>query len=249
MCHWCKFVNSLLLVVMVYGSAKRYAADFLSLFYPRLCNGCKRALIQDEECLCSFCRYELPFTKIHNDRENSMSQVFWGRVDIETATALFYFQKGGKVQNLIHQFKYRGKTEIGIYLGKLLGRQLKNHPVWEPVDVIVPVPLHEKKQFKRGFNQSEVFGRGIRETFGRPMITDNLVRISRTGTQTRKARFKRWENVETVFSIKTPDTFRGKNVLLIDDVITTGSTLEACAQKLKAVKGVKVWLATIAMSV
>ncbi len=228
---------------------KVYASDFLSLFYPRLCNGCKKALIQDEECLCSFCRYELPQTNFHKERENPMSQVFWGRVDIETATALFYFQKGGKVQNIVHQFKYKGKTEVGIYLGKILGRQLKSHPVWEPIDVIVPVPLHEKKQYKRGFNQSEVFGRGISTLFNRPVETNNLQRITRTDTQTRKGRFKRWENVETVFQVKKPDSFRGRNILLIDDVVTTGSTLEACARKLKDIKGVRVWVATIAITV
>lgn len=235
--------------MMVFGKIKTCTSDFLSLFYPRLCNGCKRALIQDEECLCSFCRFGLPFTRFHNDRENAMTRVFWGRVDIETATALFYFQKGGTVQHLIHNFKYKGKTEIGIYLGRMLGRQLKEHPLWEPIDEIVPVPLHENKQHKRGFNQSEVFGRGIRESFGKPLHPNNLVRVTKTETQTRKSRFKRWENVETVFRVNNPEAFRGKNILLTDDVITTGSTLEACAQQLKAIKGVRVWVATIAMSV
>ncbi|MFW5687505.1 MAG: ComF family protein [Bacteroidota bacterium] len=178
-----------------------------------------------------------------------MSQIFWGRVDIETAAALLYFQKGSKVQNLIHRFKYKGKREIGIYLGQILGHRLRDHPVWQPVDIIVPVPLHQKKQQKRGYNQSEVFGRGISSSFKKPVVINNLVRIIRTDTQTRKTRFKRWENVETVFHVKDPDSFRGANILLIDDVVTTGSTLEACAQKLKEIKGVRVWVATIAMSV
>jgi ComF family protein len=228
---------------------KLYILGFFSLFYPRLCNSCRKALIQDEECICSFCRFELPHTSLHKERENKMSQIFWGRVTIETATSLFYFQKGGKVQTLIHQFKYKGKIDIGFYLGKLLGSQLKDHPLWEPIDLIVPVPLHDKKQHKRGFNQSEIFGKGIGTTFQRPVQTGNLVRITKTDSQTRKSRFRRWENVETVFHIKNPDAFRGKNILLIDDVVTTGSTLEACANKLLQIKGVKVWMATIAMSV
>jgi len=226
-----------------------YVGDFLSLFYPRLCNGCRKALIKDEECLCTYCRFELPQTDFYDDRENPVSKIFWGRADIEIATSLFYFQKGGKVQSLIHQFKYKRKTEIGIYLGKMLGRQLKDHPVWEPIDVIVPVPLHAKKQYKRGFNQSEVFGRGIGSVFGRPVSVNNLARISKTDTQTRKSRFRRWENVETVFHVNKPEEFRGKHILLIDDVVTTGSTLEACAQKLKEIKGVRVWIATIAFTV
>lgn len=178
-----------------------------------------------------------------------MTQVFWGRIDIETATALFYFQKGGKIQHLIHQFKYKGKTDVGIYLGRMLGRQLKDHPLWEPIDMIVPVPLHERKKHARGYNQSEVFGMGLTSTFKRPMVVNNLVRVTKTDSQTRKSRFRRWENVESVFEVKNPEAFRGKNILLIDDVVTTGSTLEACAGKLLQIKGVRVWLATIAMSV
>jgi ComF family protein len=230
-------------------TVKMYISGFFSLFYPRLCYSCRKALIQQEECICSFCRFELPHTQLHKERENNMTKIFWGRVRIETGTALFYFQKGGKIQTLIHQFKYKGKTDIGFYLGKMLGSQLKENPMWEPVDIIVPVPLHEKKQYKRGFNQSEIFGRGIGSIFKRPLITGNLLRITKTDSQTRKSRFRRWENVETVFHVKNPDDFRGKNILLIDDVVTTGSTLEACAIKLLQIKGVKVWMATIAMSV
>ena len=223
--------------------------DFLALFYPRLCHSCRKALIYGEDCICSYCLYDLPLTQLHKERENPVSRIFWGRVDVETATSLFYFQKGGKVQNLIHQFKYRGKTEIGIYLGNMLGNQLGNHPIWDPVDMIVPVPLHAQKKHKRGFNQSEIFGRGINQAFQRQLVVNNLVRVANTSTQTRKARFKRWENVETVFMVRKPEQLRGRNILLVDDVVTTGSTLEACAQKLKEIKGVKVWVATIAMSV
>lgn len=230
-------------------TAGKYINDFMGLFYPRLCNGCRRALLHDEECICSFCRFELPETNLHKQRENSVSRVFWGRADIETATSLFYFQKGSKVQNLIHQFKYKGRTEVGDYMGRRLGNQLKNEPLWEAIDLVVPVPLHPVKQHKRGFNQSEVFARGISETFKKQMDVNNLVRITKTDTQTRKNRFNRWENVESVFFVSKPERLRGRNILLVDDVITTGSTLEACTQKLKAVKGVRVWIASIAITV
>jgi ComF family protein len=229
-------------------SFKTYLFDFFSLIYPRLCQACNKALIDQEECICSFCRFELPFTNLYKERENPLSKIFWGRVDIETATALFYFQKGGKIQSLVHGFKYKGKTATGEYFGRILGAQLKAYPLWEPIDVIVPVPLHKKKQNLRGYNQSEVFGRGISQTFNRPLIINNLVRITRTDTQTRKSRFRRWENVESVFHVNNPEFFRGKNILLIDDVVTTGSTLEACAQKLKEIRGTKVWISTIAMA-
>jgi ComF family protein len=229
-------------------SFKTLFADFFSLFYPRLCQACHRALISREECICSFCLFDLPLTNLYKERENPLSKIFWGRVDMETATALFYFQKGGKIQTLVHQFKYKGKTEIGEYFGMMLGSQLLGHPVWEPIDVIVPVPLHQKKQNLRGYNQSEVFGEGISKSFRRPLVTGNLVRITKTDTQTRKTRFRRWENVESVFHVNNPEFFKGKNILLVDDVVTTGSTLEACTQKLKEIKGVKVWVATIAMA-
>ncbi len=229
--------------------AAEYFYGFVSLLYPRVCNACRRALIREEECLCSWCRFELPQTNLHLYRENAMSRTFWGRVDIETATSLYYFQKGGKVQSLIHQFKYKGKTDIGNYLGKVLGRQLCNQPLWEPIDAIVPVPLHRKKQHLRGYNQSEIFGQGISKEFRRPLLTGNLVRITKTDTQTRKSRFNRWTNVETVFHVNNPEAYRGRNILLIDDVITTGSTLESCIRLLKEIPGTRVWVATIAMAI
>jgi ComF family protein len=225
-----------------------FTADFLSLFYPRLCYACQKALVGNEECICSFCHFHLPQTHLHKERENSVTRILWGRVEVETATSLFYFQKGGKVQKLIHQFKYKGKRDIGLFLGKLLGHQLRESPLWEPVDVIVPVPMHPKKQYKRGFNQSEIFARGIGETLKRPLLTNKLVKVDKTDTQTRKTRFRRWENVEGVFHVNDPDAFRSKNILLVDDVITTGSTLEACASKLAGIKGTRLWIATIAVT-
>lgn len=226
-----------------------WLADFFALFYPRLCYACQKALVQQEECICSFCNFHLPRTHMYKERENSLSRVFWGRADIETATALFYFQKGGRVQKLIHQFKYRGKKDVGMYLGRMLGSELNGSELWQPVDMIMPVPMHARKQHERGFNQSEVIARGIAETFHRPLELSNLVKTEKTETQTRKTRFRRWENVETVFSIVKPERLRSKNILLVDDVITTGSTLEACTQKIKEIPGTRVWLVSLAMTV
>ncbi|MFO7978245.1 MAG: phosphoribosyltransferase family protein [Bacteroidales bacterium] len=219
----------------------------LALFYPRLCNACGKSLLSGEECICTFCQFHLPQTHLHEHQGNKFNQIFWGRVSIETATALYYYQKGSKVQHLIHQLKYRGKKEIGHYLGTTLGHALKQAAAFREVDLIIPVPLHAARQRQRGFNQSEVFGQGIAHAMNIPLVTDALIRAAATATQTRKTRFRRWQNVETVFQVTRPDLLKNKNLLLVDDVVTTGATLEASATKLLEVPGVKVWIATIAM--
>lgn len=226
-----------------------YFFDLFSLFYPRLCYTCNKALITDEECICSFCSFQLPRTDLHKERENNLTRIFWGRVDIETATALFYFQKGGKVQKLMHQLKYKGKKDVGNYLGRMLGSRIKENPLWDPIDIIVPVPMHPKKQHKRGYNQSEIIAEGVSQVLQKPLVVHKLIKAEKTDTQTRKTRFRRWENVETVFQVRDPEVFRSKNILLIDDVITTGSTLESCAQKLKDIKGTRIWMASLAMTI
>jgi ComF family protein len=252
----CKFILflSIMLVFQQIKSDKMqkpaaYVHDFFSLFYPRLCNACRRSLIKDEECICTMCHFHLPRTDFFIEKENNFSQIFWGRLPIETATALFYFQKKGKVQNLIHQLKYKGKSEIGIYLGKMLGNQLSRSIYYDPVDLIIPVPLHPAKQHKRGYNQSELIARGVSQGLNLPLSTGNLVRVTKTETQTRKSKFRRWQNVETVFQINDPKKLQNKNILLIDDVVTTGSTLEACGQKLLEIQGVKLWIATLAIAI
>ncbi len=219
----------------------------LALFYPRLCNACGESLLSGEECICTFCQFHLPRTHLHEHQGNKFSQIFWGRVSIETATALYYYQKGGKVQHLIHQLKYRGRKEIGRYLGKALGYDLKQAAPFARLDLVIPVPLHAARQRQRGFNQSEVFGQGIAQAMNLPLVNDALIRATATATQTRKTRFRRWQNVETVFQVVKPELLENKNLLLVDDVVTTGSTLEACATQLLKVPGVKVWIATIAM--
>ena len=222
--------------------------DFFSLIYPRTCNACGKSLITGEECICTFCRFHLPKTRMHLEKDNKFSQIFWGRIPIETGTALFYFQKGSKVQELIHRFKYKGRKEIGHFLGRMLGDELRTSSFYEEIDLIIPVPLHPEKIRKRGFNQSEVIAGGIAESMGIPHSSKALIRSVATQTQTRKTRFRRWENVESVFETPYPKLLENKNLLLVDDVVTTGSTLEACAQKLLAVEGTRVWLVTLAIT-
>jgi ComF family protein len=225
-----------------------YLHDFFSLFFPRTCHACGETLISGETYICTFCQFHLPFTRFSKEKENKLTEIFWGRAPIETGAPLFYFQKGGKVQHLIHRFKYKGFREIGHFLGVLHGNDLRESPCYQGLNMVVPVPLHPAKVRKRGFNQSEIFGRGLAESLNIPLVTNGLLRIIPTSTQTRKTRFRRWENVESVFHIPDPKMFENKNILLVDDVVTTGSTLEACAHKLMEIDGTKVWLATIAIT-
>jgi ComF family protein len=175
-----------------------------------------------------------------------VARQFWGRIDARMVYVLLYFSKGGKVQNLMHRFKYRNMPGIGNKLGSIAGRQLTAGQLPEPIDVIVPVPLHPKKLRQRGYNQSARFAQGLSDQLGIPVDTDSLVRIKHTDTQTKRSRFSRYENMREVFSVIDPEKFKGRHVLLVDDIITTGATLEACGIELLKIEGVKLSLAAIA---
>jgi ComF family protein len=220
--------------------------DFLAMIFPKVCYACGKSLFKKEECICLYCLYHLPKTNFHLHHDNPVIKLFWGRVNIFSAAALFSFSKGGKVQHLIHQLKYKGKKEIGISLGKFYGNELKQSPLFAPAEVVVPVPLHPKKLKKRGYNQSEMFAQGIAEAMKINIPKEALIRTRASETQTKKSRFARWKNVEEIFSVTVPDALKGKHVLLVDDVVTTGSTLEACAEKILRVPGTKVSIATLA---
>lgn len=222
--------------------------DFISFFYPNTCFACGNSLFKHEKILCTHCLHNLPKTNYHMHPGNPLDKVFWGRVKIEQATALYYFSKGGKVQHLIHQLKYRGKKEIGVYLGKLLGNELKEIPSFHEISAVVPVPLHPRKQRKRGYNQSEQFAIGLAEAMGIKLETKSFIRKVATETQTKKSRFARWENVKEIFSVTDPAKLEGRHLLLVDDVVTTGATIESCANVLLALPGVKLSIASIAFA-
>ncbi|HSV88759.1 MAG TPA: hypothetical protein VLH61_08965 [Bacteroidales bacterium] len=227
---------------------QNFLNDFVALFFPRTCNACGEVLIRVESYICQFCFLRLPFARLTGESENSVTEIFWGRVPIETGTVLFFFEKGGKVQELIHNFKYRGFKEVGWYLGKLLGTELRDSLNYKGIQLVVPVPLHPLKLRQRGFNQSEEFGRGLADSLGVSQNTIGLQRIIPTATQTRKTRFRRWENVESVFQVSDPRVFENRNILLVDDVITTGATMESCARLILQSPGSRVWLAAIALA-
>lgn len=220
--------------------------DFLSLIFPKVCYACGKSLFKSEDCICTYCHYHLPRTNFHLREDNPILKLFWGRADIYSASSMYLFNKGSKVQNLIHQLKYRGKMEIGISLGKYYGRELKTSPLFSSVNMIIPVPLHSKKLKKRGYNQSELFARGLAESMEIANDNSALIRTFASQTQTKKSRFERWKNVEEIFKVIAPEKIEGKHILLVDDVITTGSTLEASANKILEVGNTKVSVVTIA---
>ncbi|HEX8516431.1 MAG TPA: ComF family protein [Bacteroidia bacterium] len=221
-------------------------SDFVSLIFPQICVSCGKSLYKSEHSICTYCSYHLPKTNYHLDNDNPVAKIFWGRINIHSASAYYNFGKGGKVQHLVHQLKYRGQKNIGVTLGKFYGYDLRKSDAFRTVETIIPVPLHPKKKKKRGYNQSEFFAEGLGATMNVSTDYSTLVREYESETQTRKSRFSRWQNVETIFSLKQPDTLKNKHILLVDDVVTTGATLEACAQTLLKVPGVKVSIATIA---
>jgi ComF family protein len=220
--------------------------NLLELFFPTLCVTCENRLVMQEKFLCIECWHDLPVTNFHFDDKNKVAQLFWGRVQIENATAFFAYNKGSRYQHLIHFIKYKGLKELGFATGRRFGNALMASPEFNSVDFVVPVPLHPKKQKIRGYNQSEWIANGISETLKKPVSVNNLLRNLHTSTQTRKNRYERWENVENIFEVIRPEEFKGKHLLLIDDVVTTGSTLESCAFQLLQIENVKVSIATLA---
>ncbi|MCG8410900.1 MAG: ComF family protein [Bacteroidales bacterium] len=221
--------------------------DFLNLFFPDLCLACNSHLLNNEKLICFKCLFELPKTQFHKNPNNPVAMLFWGRTKIEMATAFFYFNKGSKYQDMMHKFKYNGYKEIGLVLGEYLGVNITESP-FNNIDVIIPVPLHKKKFKKRGYNQSLWISKGLSQVLNKPIKTNILIRAIANTTQTKKSRYERWKNVDNIFTIENNQEIIGKHILLVDDVITTGSTLEACANAILSVENTKVSIATLAVA-
>lgn len=212
--------------------ATEILTDFITLFYPRYCFACNHGLAKGEETVCTACMLELPRTDYHVNPENALFMRLQGRVPLQFATAFFLFRKRGKVQRLLHQLKYNNHPEIGETLGRVYGQNLRQHHFDEKIDAIIPVPLHASRKSRRGYNQSMEFGKGLSQSLEKPCHDDILVRVTKTETQTRKTKLMRWQNVKEVFHVAKPEEVYQKNVLLVDDVITTGATIEACVNML-----------------
>lgn len=226
-----------------------FLSDFFHLFIPRICPACENPVLKREKILCMSCRYLLPKTNYHLLRDNPVERLFWGRVNISVASCFYFFQKQGKVQQMLHCFKYKGNREIGLELGKTYGKDLLLQDEFKRNQVIIPVPLHHEKRRIRGYNQSEVFAEGLAGSMKLPISADNLKRKNNSASQTRKTRYKRWENVEHVFFLDAPEKVNGLRVLLVDDVVTTGATLEACAIQLFNAGADSVSIACIASAI
>ena len=222
--------------------------DLLGLFFPGICIVCGDKLIQDEEYICLKCLLRLPRTNFHLYAENRMEQLFYGRVPVEKAYAYFEFRKGSSYRKILHQLKYKGQKELGEYLGKRFAAELLQSGNFPRADLICPVPLHSEQEKKRGYNQSFHIAKGLSAQFGVPVIKNNIKRIIRTGTQTKKSRFERWQNVQGIFEVTDPQLFDGKHLILVDDVITTGATIEACITAILSCSNAKISVLTLAIA-
>lgn len=225
---------------------KKICSDILSLFYPIVCVCCDKPLTYNETLICVCCRHDLPLANFTDQKNNPVEKLFYGRVPIFAASSLLLFYKRGKTQKLIHQLKYKQKQEIGNFLGHLLSEELSKSKRFANIDCIVPVPIHAKKLTLRGYNQLTKFGQCLSNVLKIPFEEDQLIRTDNTDTQTKKVRVDRWENTNACFKLIDTTVFENQHVLLIDDVITTGATIETCCNELLKTKNIRLSLATMA---
>ncbi|WP_051292722.1 ComF family protein [Olivibacter sitiensis] len=222
--------------------------DFISLLFPPTCIGCGMPLYANEEYLCTFCWYKLPVTNCHlHPEQNEAAKHFWGRLQDVQAASYLYFNPKSSVERILYELKYNNKPEIGILLGKKYGEILQNTD-FARIDAILPVPLHSKKKRKRGYNQSSCIAQGLAHAWNVPVMEDCLIRTKHTTSQTRKNRIERYENMKEAFTIPYPLQLEHKHVLLVDDVLTTGATIEACAAPLLKIEGLRLSILTLALA-
>ncbi|WP_239452951.1 ComF family protein [Flavobacterium tistrianum] len=220
----------------------------INLFFPKVCSGCHSILLQNEKVFCTICRHEMPLTQYHLNPENEAVKKFYGKIDIQFASAFLYFNKKGMVQELIHNLKYKGHQEIGAVLGNWYAEDLKELQLEIPFDAVIPVPLHKRKFKERGYNQVTTFGKAIASGFEIPFVENILIRKLYTKTQSKKNLLGRSENIENIFDVKFSESNHNKHFLIVDDVLTTGATLEACSKALLKIPGVKISILCMAMA-
>ena len=222
--------------------------SIINLFFPPVCSGCHSFLLSNEKVICTLCRHNMPLTQHLLNPENEAFKKFYGRMPVEFGSTLLYFHKKGIVQELIHNLKYKGHEDIGLFLGEWLGEELSELKGFQDIDVVVPVPLHKSRQRKRGYNQVHKFAQAIADKLHVECNTSVLQKTKATQTQVFKDRLKRWNDDNTVFSVSNTEDFKGKHILLVDDVITTGATLEACSNALLKIEGIKISVVTMAIA-
>ena len=221
---------------------------FTHLLYPELCVACGGDLPAATRCFCLRCRAQLYPADMHLVQDNEFIKRLWGRLKIESGAAAYYFTRQSPIRMAVHHLKYKNKPEIGVMIGREFGQKLRESAFFNSIDALIPVPLHTRKERLRGYNQSAVFAQGLAEALDVPMLSGVLVRRTFSETQTNKKRMERFQNVGEIFAVEKPHAIEGKHLLLVDDVLTTGATLEVCGQALLAVKGTKLSCATIAIA-
>ncbi|HSD08921.1 ComF family protein [Flavobacterium sp.] len=222
--------------------------SLINLFFPKVCAGCKSFMGSNESVICTVCRHELPLTNHHLNTENEAFKKFYGRVPVEYVSTFLYFHKKGMVQEMIHSLKYKGHEEIGTFLGEWYASDLENCEVLKNADVIIPVPLHKKRLKERGYNQVTNFGQALSENLKIPLNESILKRKVYSKTQSKKNLLGRMEGIETVFDVTFGAECSNKHFLLVDDVLTTGATLEACSKALLKIPGAKISIVCMAMA-
>ena len=220
--------------------------DFISLFFPNFCFGCNQSLVKGEDILCTRCLLDLPKANYHLQSDNPIKTRLAGRLPIKHVCAFLKFRKTGIVQHLLHQLKYNNHPEVGVKLGAYYGKELVETGFKNEFDLIIPVPLHPSRQRKRGYNQSAKFAEGLSQSLNIPWNEEISVRRSITSTQTKKTKRERWENVKEVFDINGSEKINNQRILLVDDVITTGSTLISCAEALLKIPRTEIFIAALA---
>ncbi|MEO7983428.1 MAG: phosphoribosyltransferase family protein [Bacteroidota bacterium] len=226
---------------------KEIKDSFLHLLFPHICAGCGTDAVKGNTVLCMRCIDAIPETNFELHPGNPIEKIFWGRVPLTGATAQFYFTKESLVQHLMHQFKYKGNKELGLQLGRIMGEQLLESDRFQ-ADALIPLPLFPAKERRRGYNQAAILCEGMAEMMRIPVLNNVIIRPQHTETQTRKGRIERWKNMEGKFILSDPGAIRDKHLLLVDDVVTTGATLEACANELLQAENVRLSVATLCVA-
>jgi ComF family protein len=220
----------------------------LHLAFPHVCAGCGTDSLSSDQPICLRCLDALPQTRFEQHSGNPAEKIFWGRLPVAQATAHYYFTKASLMQRLMHQFKYRGQRELGFYLGQQMGVRFQETAAFTDVDALVPLPLFAAKERRRGYNQAAVLCDGIADVLQKPVLKNVVQRMAHTESQTKKSRAERWQNIEGRFAITDPGQLAGRHVLLADDVVTTGATLEACGRALLEVEGIQLSIATLCIA-